>query len=147
MARRGGRMLFNASCAALAAGALVLPLTAPASAQGLFEALFGAFHRQAPEPSPITRSYADPDTSAPRNPERVVNPSPRVETGPSVSYCVRTCDGHFFPVHPHAGLSAADMCRAFCPAASTKVYSGGGIDRAVASDGTRYADLDNAFVY
>ena len=147
MTCRGGRVLFRASCAVLAAGALLLPLAAPASAQGLFEALFGSFRRQAPEPSYTARSYAEPDTGAPAGPERLVSPSPKAETGPSVSYCVRTCDGHFFPVHPHAGLSAADMCRAFCPGSSTRLYSGGGIDRALASDGTRYADLDNAFVY
>lgn len=146
MACHGRRKLFRASCAALAACALLSTIASPASAQGLFEALFGSFHRQAPD-LPSARSYADPDTGAPENPERLVSPSPKVETGPSVSYCVRTCDGHFFPVHSHAGLSAADMCRAFCPAASTKVYSGGGIDHAVASDGSHYADLDNAFLY
>ena len=61
---------------------------------------------------------------------------------------MRTCDGHFFPVQAHAGLSAAESCRAFCPASQTRLYSGGSnIDYAVASDGSRYADLDNAFVY
>jgi hypothetical protein len=34
-----------------------------------------------------------------------------------------------------------------CPASKTKVYFGSDIDRAVARDGARYADLDNAFVY
>ena len=60
---------------------------------------------------------------------------------------MRTCDGHFFPVQAHAGLSAADSCHSFCPASQTRLYSGGGIDHAVAADGSRYADLDNAFVY
>jgi uncharacterized protein DUF2865 len=146
MAGRSRRILLRALGVGVA-GMITLPLATPASAQGFFEALFGSFTRHQPEPTPGANSYAEPERAAPRDPEHLVSPSPRVETGPSVSYCVRTCDGHFFPVHPHAGLSAADMCRAFCPAASTKVYSGGGIDRAVASDGTRYADLDNAFVY
>jgi hypothetical protein len=39
------------------------------------------------------------------------------------------------------------MCNSFCPAAATKIFSGGGIDHAVARDGTRYANLDNAFAY
>jgi hypothetical protein len=44
-------------------------------------------------------------------------------------------------------MSAADMCRAFCPAAKTKVFGGSKIDYSVAGDGQRYADLDNAFLY
>jgi hypothetical protein len=44
-------------------------------------------------------------------------------------------------------MSAAESCNAFCPASQTKLYSGGSIDHAVASDGSRYEDLDNAFVY
>ena len=39
------------------------------------------------------------------------------------------------------------MCQAFCPAGHAKVYSGSDIDYAVASDGSRYADLDTAFLY
>jgi hypothetical protein len=34
-----------------------------------------------------------------------------------------------------------------CPAASTKVFTGSGLDYAVASDGKRYRDLPNAFAY
>jgi len=39
------------------------------------------------------------------------------------------------------------MCEALCPASSTKVFRGGDISRAVATDGLRYAGLDKAFVY
>ena len=60
---------------------------------------------------------------------------------------MRTCDGHFFPVLAHPGLSAADACHAFCPASQTVMYSGGNIDSAVAPNGSRYADLPKAFVY
>ncbi|MDO8876311.1 MAG: DUF2865 domain-containing protein [Pseudolabrys sp.] len=68
-------------------------------------------------------------------------------SGPSKAFCVRTCDGHFFPVQASAGMTAADGCRAFCPATETKLYGGSNIDYATASDGSRYADLPNAFVY
>jgi hypothetical protein len=57
---------------------------------------------------------------------------------------VRLCDGHFFPV-PRG--SAAETCSSFCPAAKTKIFSGGGIEHAVANDGKRYSDLENAFTY
>jgi hypothetical protein len=62
-------------------------------------------------------------------------------------YCVRTCDGRYFPLQRHAGTSPAEQCKSFCPAAKTMVFSGSKIDTAVAPNGTRYADLDNAFAY
>ena len=39
------------------------------------------------------------------------------------------------------------LCQAFCPASATKVYYGGNIDDATASNGERYADSENAFAY
>jgi hypothetical protein len=47
----------------------------------------------------------------------------------------------------HSGATPAQMCQAFCPASKTKTYSGGAINHAVARDGSRYADLENAFLY
>jgi hypothetical protein len=57
------------------------------------------------------------------------------------------CDGHFFPIQRVSGASPAELCKSFCPAAKTKTFSGSAIDYAVAQDGSRYEDLDNAFVY
>jgi hypothetical protein len=67
--------------------------------------------------------------------------------GHGMVYCVRTCDGRYFPLQRHAGTSPAEQCKSFCPAAKTMVFSGSKIDTAVAPNGTRYADLDNAFAY
>ena len=117
----------------------------PASAQGLFEALFGGFnHRRAPMP-PRVSAYADPSGFGDERRER--RASSYDQGGPSSGYCVRTCDGRFFPVRSNGGMTAAELCKSFCPAAKTKIFSGSKIDHSVASDGTRYADLDNAFVY
>jgi hypothetical protein len=45
-------------------------------------------------------------------------------------------------------MSAAELCRSFCPAAKTKVFGGSSkVDYSVAGDGQRYADLDTAFLY
>src|SRR5690606_40808915 len=44
-------------------------------------------------------------------------------------------------------MSAADACRSFCPAAQTKLFIGSDIDYAAASDGSRYADMPNAYAY
>ena len=67
--------------------------------------------------------------------------------GHGTVYCVRTCDGRYFPLQRHAGATPAELCKSFCPAAKTMVFSGSKIDTAVAPNGTRYADLDNAFAY
>lgn len=67
--------------------------------------------------------------------------------GRSVAYCVRLCDGRYFPMARHANANPIQLCSSFCPAAKTAVYNGSQIDYAVASNGARYADLDTAFVY
>ena len=137
-----------------AAGILLVALTATvtlpgptASAQNFFESLFGGFmrpHRSEPALSPQTSSYADPRSLFGHDRPRT---SDFGGYGPSVAYCVRTCDGRFFPMQRHANASPAETCRSLCPASKTMVFSGSKIDHAVASNGTRYADLDNAFVY
>lgn len=104
------------------AAALLLACAPPAGAQGLFERIFGGFFG-APQP------------------ER------RADNAPGSGFCVRSCDGHYFPVRAQPGFTAAQACRAFCPASETRIYSGGNIDTATAGDGSRYADLPNAYVY
>jgi hypothetical protein len=106
---------------------------ATASAQNIFEALFGRLWN-----SPVT-SYADPNAPL-RSPEAT-----RFEGG--VAYCVRLCDGRYFPMQRHSGTNSAQTCSSFCPASATKIYNGNGIDHAVAPDGKRYSELATAFAY
>ena len=146
----------NRASIAIAAGVFAAGLTfapTPASA-GFFEQLFGglrhAFSHHA-EPPRHAESYADPfsnlaralSSDEPRGRERVVSRS----AGPARGFCVRTCDGHYFPVQAHPGMSAADACHSFCPSSETRVYSGSDIDYATTTDGSRYADLSNAYRY
>jgi len=149
----GGRNKITAFVVILTASvAGSMAASAPASAQGLFERIFGglrhAVSAPARQPSNIN-SFADPFSSL----ANAMNGQPSqerraaAEFGPSKGFCVRTCDGRFFPVQARAGMSAAESCNAFCPASQTKLYAGGSIDNAVAGDGSRYEDLDNAFVY
>ncbi len=128
-----------AAALALAAGLSV----ADASAQGLFDFLFSDRYPGRSLP-PQTNSFADPFG---RNPEPRREPGISTNTGRAVSYCVRLCDGRYFPIQRHASTSPAQLCSAFCPAAKTAVFNGSAIDHAVAPNGARYADLDNAFVY
>jgi len=139
-----GKTVLRASAGVLAVVLLLLAPPMPAHA-GIFERLFGGFRHafRAPERLPDqVRGYAEPyDLRS----DRATDPD--AESGPAKAFCVRTCDGHFFPVVAHPGMSAADACHAFCPSSQTRLYSGSTIDGAVAHDGTRYADLPNAFVY
>jgi hypothetical protein len=147
---RGSRRI-GAALAALAAAAVlsVAAVPTPAQAQGLFEALFGGFDRGMRRGMPSRAySYSDPSMHYDRRRERGYAAERHSSSaGPSSGFCVRTCDGRFFPVRSAGGMSATEQCRSFCPAASTKVFSGSKIDHSVASDGQRYADLDNAFLY
>jgi hypothetical protein len=89
-------------------------------------------------------SYAEP--AAPFSSPRPASTAP--SGGGRVTYCVRLCDGRYFPVQSNSAASAAELCNSFCPASPTKVFSGSSdINRAVARDGTRYSALENAFVY
>src|SRR5260221_4382573 len=106
---------------------------ATASAKNIFEALSGRLWN-----SPVT-SYADP-TPPLRSPEAT-----RSEGG--VAYCVRLCDGRYFPIQRHSEVSSAQTCSSFCPASATRIYNGNGIDHAVAPDGKRYSELATAFAY
>jgi hypothetical protein len=60
---------------------------------------------------------------------------------------VRLCDGRYFPLARNRSIAPAEQCRALCPLAKTKVFGGSSIDRAAAADGSRYANLDTAFLY
>jgi hypothetical protein len=127
---------------ALSAAALLVGQPQPASARNIFEWLFGGFHHHESVPD-AARAYADPNSSS-QSPDQ----QNRVEErGPATAFCVRSCDGFHFVVHANAGASSAQMCHAFCPASATRLYSGGNIDYATASDGSRYSSLDTAYLY
>lgn len=123
-------------------GAVILVPLTPASAQGFFEAIFGGFRPMFERPAP------------PRNPYNTVARAPNPLSqqqlgsgGSSRGFCVRTCDGQYFPVQAYPGMGAAEICRALCPASATRVYGGSSIDTAMARDGSGYADLENAYLY
>jgi hypothetical protein len=138
------KAMLRVSAGVFAAGLLTFASLAPASAQGIFERIFGGLHRAVEAPAGLPadiRAFADPFAGM------RTAPSQRTEAAPASGYCVRTSDGFYFPVQAHAGVSAADACHTFCPASQTRLYSGGSIDHAVAADGSRYTDLDTAFLY
>lgn len=148
MAARGkkafNRVILRVSAGVFAVGWLTFASLGPASAQGIFERIFGGLRHAVEAPAGLPangQAFADPFA------DMRTAPSPRAEAARASGFCVRTSDGFYFPVLAHAGVSAAAACRTFCPASQTQLYSGGSIDHAVASDGSRYTDLDTAFLY
>jgi len=123
-------------------GAVLMLTLQPAPARDFFHWLFGGFHHRQSVPAEA-RPYVDPFGAF----DRADNPEQRQDRGPAAAFCVRTCDGFHFVVHASGPVSAADMCRAFCPGSATRLYYGSNIDTATASDGSRYAALDTAYAY
>jgi hypothetical protein len=126
---------------ALAGLAMATALPAPASAQGFFD-FFSGFQRPNPFQTlpPRTQAYADPNLPS-GMPEAPIN------SGRSVAYCVRLCDGRYFPIHHHVAATPVQLCNALCPASKTKVFSGSAIDQAIAPDGSHYAGLENSYKF
>lgn len=128
------------ACVAAAFVAAMSLGVSPAPAQDLFSFfnnVFGGGPRRAPPPT----SYA-PDQPFDNG---SVRREPAIRTSGAGTYCVRTCDGRYFPLPSAAGQSKAQTCNSFCPASETKVFRGGNIDSAVSENGRSYSDLPNAF--
>ena len=128
--------------AAVLAGAVAVTPRA-ASAEGLFDFLFaGAPKQQQRQAAPQANFFADPFGL---NPQPA--PPPRqMASGSGPAFCVRSCDGKYFPLM-RSNASPVQMCQAFCPASATKVFYGSSIDGASSTTGERYADSENAFAY
>lgn len=140
---------FRAAVLVAVTGLAVAAPLQTASAQGLFDFLFGGGARRSsapPAPAPTNPPLSGPvsrgDDTGPK-----ITRVPSGDTGRAVAFCVRTCDGRYFPLQRVAGTTPAEACSSFCPAAQTKVYNGSLIDHATASDGTRYSGLKTAFLY
>jgi hypothetical protein len=115
---------------------------APARAEDFFSAFVKFFTGQPPEP---------PRPARPPAPVRVMSyaptrspddwlPSPRRSRGGDQAWCVRTCDGRFFPIARTD--EEQESCNAFCPASETKVFWGyGDITGATTEDGKSYPDM------
>lgn len=126
----------------LSAAVLLLVMasaTSPAGAEDFISALFGGLFRAVPAALP----FADPGTDT--STDLGVGRSTGVRSG--TAFCVRLCDGRYFPVPAGNTEGGTGMCNAMCPASSTALFYGADIEAAHSSSGTRYDELPNAFVY
>lgn len=131
MTGMSGKRLFGAG--ALAVGLICAAIPA-AQAQDFFSDLFGGFGRGR------MPSMQMPFDDGPRM--RVERPRTA-----SQAYCVRTCDGRYFPITSSDNQSRATVCNNFCPASKTEVVYGSSIDHAATENGKSYSELPNAFKY
>jgi hypothetical protein len=127
----------------------VLSAAPTAQARDFFSALFGAFSdNPSLAPSRPERSAPLPFASEGDLFGRPAEPArPRVSYGGGQAYCVRTCDGRYFPITAGDGQSRAASCNSFCPASETKIVYGSSIDHAATENGKPYSELPNAFRY
>jgi len=137
---RSGKRAAWGAAAMICASAL-----APAAqAQDFFPQLFGGFNRPRPQPY-VQMPFGNDDGQvyAPRGEMR----SRYSGGGGGQAYCVRTCDGRYFPVTASDITSRAASCNKLCPASETKLFYGSSIDNAAADNGKPYSELPNAFRY
>jgi Protein of unknown function (DUF2865) len=129
-----------AAAAVLASSVILVPRMA--SAEGLFDFFFGGIQKQQQKAPAQASFFADPFGL---NPQPA--PPPRaVASGSGPAFCVRSCDGRYFPL-TRGNTTPVQMCQAFCPASPTKVFFGSTIDSASSANGEHYADSENAFAY
>ena len=132
----GKRLALGA--AALLCASAVAPV---AQAQDFFSALFGGFGGRSRALS-ITLPFAN--EGGPFAPQGDARPR---YSGGGQAYCVRSCDGRYFPISASDNQSRAASCNSFCPASDTRIVYGSGIDNAATENGQPYSELPNAFRY
>ena len=115
-----------------------------AAAEGLFDFLLGGFQKQQARQAAQASFFAD--LFGLNQPQSAPAPATRV-AGSGPAFCVRSCDGKYFPVTGRGNATPVQMCQAFCPASPTKVFYGSSIDGATSANGERYAESENAFAY
>ena len=138
MGKRSIGKLAVGTAAMLAVAFFGLALTPSAHAEDFFSALFGAFGARPPQ---IRVPFPNDDMP------RYDAPRQRAAYGGGAAYCVRGCDGRYFPAQGTDAESKAQSCKSFCPASETSLVYGSNIDDATTENGKPYSDMPNAFRY
>lgn len=129
---------------AAAAVAAVIGADAPSAyARDFFSSFFNTLAGRPEPPSQPPLGYNGGDMQFPPPGAQ----APSGYGGRSTAYCVRTCDGRYFPISANNEQSRAATCSSLCPASDTKVFYGSSIDHATTDRGKPYSSLANAFRY
>jgi Protein of unknown function (DUF2865) len=141
------RNIESASRLALAFAVLFLLAPAPVGAEGLLEFLFG------PEPTPAPQAPVGPSSGRRKAVGELRYAKPKVAgsgfaTEPNAGgFCVRTCDGYFFPLIKSTRATRQQSCELACPSATMEIYDGATIETARNRKGQRYTALPRAFAF
>ncbi len=136
-----------------AASLAIVGLATAAQAEDFFSALFGGFRTPPAIERPTVLPFAHEGAEVTVRSDLFGQPSDGTQPRHARSfssgqaYCVRTCDGRYFPIAAAEGQSKAASCNSFCPASETKVVYGGNIEDAATDTGKPYSELPNAFRY
>src|SRR5258708_9538783 len=137
------RRLMLVATAALAGSVALAPRVA--SAEGLFDFLFGGTQKQQQQKAPPQANFfADPFGL---NQQAAPPPRPVASGGSGPAFCVRSCDGKYFPLMARGNATPVAMCQAFCPASVTQASYSSTIARAASGNGEHYAESENAFAF
>jgi Protein of unknown function (DUF2865) len=139
MIMRSGRRVALGVAASLCA----LSFAPSVQAEDFFSALFGGFGGRSRAPSTPLPFASEGNPFVQQNDMRPRAPY----SGGSQAYCVRSCDGRYFPITASDNQSRVASCHSFCPASDTKVVYGSNIDDAATEGGKPYSELPNAFRY
>lgn len=110
------------------------------------------WQRRAETPAPAAAAAGAPATRRQMTRSRQATALAGTD-GSSRTFCVRSCDGYYFPVGPVTGAAGrraqADACNAMCPGATVRLYSsrGGTIETARSESGQAYSAMATAFRY
>jgi Protein of unknown function (DUF2865) len=141
MASTSGRQVALGVAALLCASTLA----PPAHAEDFLSALFGAFGGGRAHAPSVSLPFGN--GGGPFAPQDEMSRPRAAYSGGGQAYCVRTCDGRYFPLSASDNQSRAASCNSFCPASDTKVVYGSNIASAATETGKPYSELPNAFRY
>jgi hypothetical protein len=132
-------------CVILFLCAVIPAPSAQAEDDYLATLLGGLFGRGRPQPPSMPLPFASEGIPFGQQPHA---PRARLTSyGGSQAFCVRTCDGRYFPVAASDHQSRAATCNSFCPASKTEIVYGSNIDNAATENGKPYSEFSNAFRY
>ena len=136
--RRG----FLTGSVVLVAMAALLADVAPAGAEDLLDFLFGP-DTEAPAQRETRHPTGDVRFGSKRPAKKPAAPGGGGGRGATHAggYCVRTCDGYFFPLIKSSRATRQQSCNFACPSATVEIYDGANIESARNARGETYQAL------
>lgn len=120
----------------------LLAASVPAVAEDLLDFLFGP-----EQEAPTQRETRTPSGDVRFGPKRPARKAGAAGSGGgrgathAGGYCVRTCDGYFFPLVKSSRATRQQSCNFACPSATVEIYDGSSIETSHNARGETYKSL------